>query len=76
MQNSNTALETATIVRYDPNTCFYMVPLILMHRDLQISKMSIMYQKYYKNYCYNAETVLPLLFSIGIQIMFINTILI
>ena len=55
MQNSNTALETATTVRYDPNTCFYVVPLILMHMDLRISKMSIMYQKHHENYCYNAR---------------------
>ena len=30
MQYSNMALETTTLVMYDPNTFFYVVPLFLM----------------------------------------------
>ena len=35
MQYSNEALETTTIVMYDPDTFFFVVPLTLM--DLRIS---------------------------------------
>ena len=39
MQYSNTALETTTLVMYDPNTFFYVVPLFLMAlRLLHLSK--------------------------------------
>ena len=30
LQYSNTVLETTTLVMYDPNTFFYVVPLFLM----------------------------------------------
>ena len=48
MQYSNTALETTTLVIYDPNRVFYVVFLFLM--ALGISLTYITYHKYDKHY--------------------------
>ena len=39
MQYSNTALETTTLVMYDPNTFFYVVPLDLSYGSANFIKI-------------------------------------